>query len=158
MIPQELEPAISEEFPFIPMPEKESLKFHSHGCLECDYLANDLDYVRCKEINGEVIRLIHREMFCLSAAGWCWALPHYLRFCLTPEAEYNRMETEFLIYNLGPAEQFEEESKERFSLLSQRQISCLLLFLEHLEQSPHWSEYCPENIARARKFIGALRA
>jgi hypothetical protein len=40
---------------------------------------------------------MHQEMTCLSARGWSWALPHYLPFCLTPEAEYNRMETEFLI-------------------------------------------------------------
>jgi len=93
----------------------------------------------------------------LSAKGWSWALPHYLSYCLTPEAEYNKMETEFLIYNFGCADKYKVNMTAQLSGLTDRQLRCLILFIEFLSVHPRWSEYCPEEIARALVFLRSLK-
>jgi hypothetical protein len=65
----------------------------------------------------------------LSANGWAWALPHYLPICLSPEAEYNQMETEWLIYSLGRSDEHEHDAMVRLSALSKPQIQTLDTFL-----------------------------
>jgi hypothetical protein len=149
---------IESVFPEVEMPEGLALSFHKDDCFECEYLRNDLEEYRGKEISGEVIRLLHQELSCLSADGWRWILRHYLKFCLTPEAEYNQMETEFLIYNLGPDEKFEEETLQRLSGLNQAQLNCIVHFLEWCAEHPFWKDYFPENIAKALSFIQSIKA
>jgi hypothetical protein len=79
---------IRAAFPELPMPAERELRFHSDGCDQCAYLSEYLHENRNKPVDGPIIRYMHQEMSCLSAKGWAWALPHYLPFCLTPEAEY----------------------------------------------------------------------
>jgi hypothetical protein len=145
-------------FPLVEMPSQVDLRFHPDGCLQCDFLSQYLDEHRDGIINGAVIRYMHIEMTGLSAKGWSWALPHYLPYCLTPEAEYNQSETEYLIYNLGPSDEFKDETKERLSGLSNQQIRCLKHFLDWLIQHPKWSDYCPEDIVRAIQIVNELDA
>jgi hypothetical protein len=152
----ELLAEIRRAYPVVEMPKKRGLRFHAEGCVQCQYLSDYLDEHRGQPIDGEIIRYMHQEMSCLSAAGWAWALPHYLPFCLTPEAEYNQMETEFLIYGLGPRDEHKTEAKERLSALSDPQIDCLKSFLGWLSVHPKWSEYCPEDISRAERFLDEL--
>ena len=147
---------IKDVFPPVAMPAKSRLCFHSLGCFHCDYLAKELEQCRGKPVNGSVIRLLHQEMSCLSAKGWAWALPHYLPFCLTPEAEYNQMETEFLIYNLAPGGKFEAETRDRLSSLSGQQLTCLVHFLDWLKNHPKWSTYCPSEIDQAHEFVSSI--
>jgi len=154
----ELLAEIQSVFPHVEMPINAELRFHPEGCLHCDYLAQDLEEMRGKPVDGNVIRHLHQEMSCLSAKGWAWALPHYLPFCLTPEAEYNQMETEFLVYNLGPDEKFRTETLQRLSLLSATQLSCLVHFIEWLQAHPKWSEYCPADLSKAREFLRGIDA
>jgi len=148
---------IHAAFPKVDMPSKVDLRFHHDGCYQCNYLSEYLDQRRDQNVDGAVIRYMHQEMSCLSAKGWAWALPHYLPFCLTAEAEHNQLETEFLIYNLGPREEFKEDQRARLSALNQSQIRCLALFLEWLRLHPKWSEYCPADIARAARFLGEIQ-
>ena len=145
-------------FPPLDMPIETELRFHAEGCDHCAFLARDLAELRGKPIGGAAIRHMHQEMSCLSAKGWAWALPHYLPFCLTPEAEYNQMETEFLVYNLSPEEQFKAETLQRLSLLSSRQVRCLIHFVEWLQVHPSWSVYFPAEIEKALEFLHALDA
>lgn len=140
-------------FPLVEMPNGLDLPFHKDGCFECDSLRDDLEYYRGREITGEAIRLVHQEMSHLSAKAWQWILPHYLRFCLTPEAEYNHMETEFLIYNLRPDLKFQKDTIQRLSFLNKKQIYCLMLFLEWCLSQQYWKEYCPSDINRALDFL-----
>lgn len=147
---------IHAAFPPVEMPSEAELRYHAEGCFQCDYLASELASLRGKPIDGAVIRHMHQEMSCLSAKGWAWALPHYLPFCLTPEAEYNRMETDFLVYSLGPEEQYRQETRERMSLLNARQVKCLISFVEWLREHPHWGEFFPEEIEEASRFLHAL--
>lgn len=147
---------IESAFPFVEMPLGIELSFYKDGCFECDRLRDDLEQYRGKEITVEAIRLIHQEMSILSAKAWQWLLPHYLRFCLTPEAEYNRVETEFLIYNLGPALEFQKDTMQRLSLLNRDQINCLIHFLEWCANHQYWKDYCLEDINKARKFLSKV--
>ena len=140
------------------MPSKRELRFHADDCPQCTYLSEYLDERRGQQVDGSMIRYMHQEMGCLSAEGWAWALPHYLPFCFTAEAEYNRMETEFLIYNLAPTEEFKAEQMTRMSALDAEQIRGLLAFLEWLQSQPRWSEYCPDELAKALKFVRELAA
>jgi hypothetical protein len=149
---------IRRVFPPVPMPNLHDLRFHPAGCVQCQWLSEYLDENRGKPIDGPIIRYMHQELGCLSAKGWVWALPHYLPFCLTAEAAYNQMETEFLIYNLGPAEEYEAETRLRLSTLNSDQVGCLIRFLKWCEAHPHWSEYCPENISSALQFVGTIKA
>ena len=149
---------IEEAFPLVEMPLDSELSFHNDGCLECDDLRKDIEEYRGKDITGEVIRLVHQEMSLLSAKTWRWLLPYYLKFCLTPEAEHNRMETEFLIYSLAPDLKFQMETLQRLSLLNDRQINCLIHFLEWCSIHEYWKEYCPDDINKALNFVKNILA
>ena len=144
---------IESAFPLVEMPPGIEIPFHKDGCIECDHLREDLEEYRGKEITGEAIRLIHQEMSHLSAKAWRWILPHYLKFCLTPEAEYNRMEAEFLIYSLGPNLKFQAETLQRLLILNRDQMNCLIHFLEWCLNHQYWKEYCPDDINRAINFL-----
>ncbi|MFZ6679625.1 hypothetical protein [Undibacterium sp. Tian12W] len=147
---------IASSFQVVPMPSKGALSVHQGDCPQCAYLRNYLEEQRDRKITRDVIRYLHNELSCLSTAGLKWILPHYLEFCLTPEAEYSKLETEFLIYHLGPELKFQHEAKAQLSCLHQKQIDCLVHFLEWCEIHPSWSEYCPDDIQRALNFMRTL--
>lgn len=140
-------------FPFVEMPIVGELTLHDANCPECRYLAEDLEQYRRKDITGETIRLIHQEMSYLSAKATRWILPHYLRYCLTPEAEYNRMETEYLIYHFGPRCEFQQRTSGQLSLLNTVQLKCLIHFFEWCLRQSYWREYCPQDIESAISFL-----
>ncbi|MFZ6721720.1 DUF6714 family protein [Undibacterium sp. Ji49W] len=142
--------------PEVPMPINAELTFHKTDCLQCEYLRNELEENRDKEITGKLIRYLHMELSCLSSASWRWILPHYLKFSLTPEAVRNTFETQSIIFNLGPDPAFQADTKVRLSSLNQKQITCLVHFLEWLKNHTHWNEYCPEDIDGALKFMRSL--
>ena len=142
---------IEEAFPLVDMPSSADLI--APGFSQYNYLAEELERYRGKEISGDAIRIIHQDLSHLSASAWHWILPHYLRFCLTAEAEYNRMETEFLIYNLGPDLRFQADVVKRLSQLTNSQISCLIDFLGWCLSQEYWREYCPDSIARGIGFL-----
>ncbi len=155
---QALKNEIEHVFPFIEKPQGISISFHEDDCSQCGYLREDLSVYLDPELPMEGIRDIHQEMSCLSAEGWRWALPSYLRFCFTKEAVENGMETEYLIYNLSPAAKHEAETTERLSALSDDQISCLKHFLEWCKEHEYWAEYCPSEIEAGIEFVSKIRA
>ncbi len=146
---------IEAAFPFVEMPSESELAFHLNGCRDCDDVREELEHYRGKEITGKAIRAAHRYLSTLSAKATRWILPHYLRFCFTAEAEYNRMETESLIYSLGPGPGAEvlEEKLQRLSMLNADQITCLIHFLEWCLGDEYWSQYCPEDIELGLSFL-----
>ena len=152
----ELAQAIEDAFPFLDMPSSEKLAIHDSSCGRCADLAKDIDECRGREIAGDAIRLVHQDLSHLSRWAWQWILPHYLRFCLTSEAKQNRMETEFLIYNLAPDQRFESDTGARLSLLSIGQLKVLLQFLLWLSGDEYWSVYCPQDIHRGQVFLETL--
>ena len=150
---KELLKEIEVIFPLIEKPKGIDISFHRDDCFECKALRKDLEKYEGKTIPAEGIRYLYNEMSCLSSKGWLWAMPSYLTHCLTTEPTYSSTETEFLIYNLGPDEKYKEETKKRLGLFKPRQIQCLIHFLEWCLSNEHWSEYCPEDIERAIRFL-----
>jgi hypothetical protein len=144
---------IETAFPFVEMPVGAELPFNTPFTPEDRYLIEELEQFRDREISGKAIRFVHQEMSLLSAKAWQWLMPHYLRFCLTSEAAYNRMETEFLIYNLGPELKFQSGTLKRLSLFTARQAGCLIHFLQWCRNQEYWRDYCPENIDSAIAFL-----
>lgn len=144
---------IAAVFPAVPMPARQELPFHKSGCAECLEVAADLEQYRGKEVSADVVRGVHQELSHLSAKAWQWLLPDYLRFCLTADALYSRVETEFLIYSLGPDLKFQADTLRRFSLLTAGQLTCLIHFVEWCSRHEFWSEYFPESIERALTFL-----
>lgn len=151
-----LQREIDAAFPILDMPSRADIVFHGEECPHCHYLAMDMEDYRNKPVDGKLIRHLHQELSCLSAKGLCWILPHYLSFCLTPEAEYNTMETEFLIYYLSPSPQYQQERLQQLRLLTKKQLRCLTLFLQWCASHPYWRDYCPNNIQTAQQFLQKL--
>lgn len=153
LIKNALSEEIARTFPIVEMPKAEKILVPGRGD---EYIAEELERFRNKELDGVAIRLVHQEMSSLTAEAWCWILPHYLRFCLTPEAEYNRMETEFLIYNLGPEPQFQANAAARLSLLTSQQISTLVNFLNWCLCVDYWRENFSTYLQRGVEFLSAV--
>ena len=147
---------INYVFPYIEMPAYRELSFCKPACEQDKGFFEGLELYRDKEITGEVIRLVHQELYLLSGKSWAWILPHYIRYCLTPEGEYNGSETEFLIYNLGPSKRFRSDTKKRLSKLNNSQISCLTDFCYWLLQDPKWRDVSEDDIQQAIDFLRSL--
>lgn len=149
---------INTVFPLVDKPSDAQLTFHETGCHECDYLVQDLSQFKDKTLPNNGIREIHQEMSCLSAKAWRWALPSYLNYCLSEDGAYSQMETEFLIYNLSPSEEFSEDAKVRLSALNKEQVQCLVNFLEWCKVHDYWREYCPDEIKSGIIFLSETYA
>lgn len=144
---------VENTFPFVQKPKGIEISFHKDDCLLCRYLREDLEEYDQPEIPQAGIQEVHTEMSCLSATGWRWVLPSYLRQSLAAAGDIYDNETEFLIYNLGPAPEYQPETLERLSALNPQQIACLIHFLEWCSDHEHWSGYCPEEIHRGLAFL-----
>lgn len=142
--------------PMVQKPPARSIMFHESGCFQCEYVRSDLEQYTEPSLPDEAIRYLHNDMSCLSAAGWRWALPSYLKRCITQDL-HDPIETEFLIYNLSPGEEHKAESEQRLSKLSLEQLDCLVHFIEWCNEHPHWSEYCPEEISMAFEFLNSVK-
>lgn len=145
-------------FPYVEKPCGSELPFHKVGCNQCDFLVADLEPYKEKKISEKGIREAYTEMSCLSAKGWCWVLPSYLRHCVLSIDE-SRDFAEFLIYNLSPREEHKQGVAERLSEINHEQLNCILSFLYWCESSEHWvSKYCPDNLAEAIVFVNKLKS
>jgi hypothetical protein len=145
---------IEKAFPKVEMPERSELLLAQMKAVgDSDHLVQDLEELRGKLIDGTAIRSVHQELSFLSAATWRWLLPHYLSYCLTDEARYNRFETEFLIYNLGPSLEFQRDTQKKLALLNMAQLACLIDFLTWCLEDEEWRDLFAENIARAISFL-----
>ncbi len=148
---------VEKVFVQVNKPSGLAISFHKVGCCQCEYLRKDMACHEGQWLPSEAIRYLHGEMSCLSAKGWRWVLPSYLRHCLTQDTNKDPKETEFLIYNLGPALKYQKETIQRLSMLNAEQITCLIHFLEWCAAHEHWSKYCPEDIDKALAFMRTLR-
>jgi hypothetical protein len=153
MMTAELLSEVEHVFPFVEKPQELDLSFHKDECYHCEFLRRDLVNFTGQELPRDALRVVFNEMSCLSAAGSRWVLPSYLRHCLAVADTYDDSETEYLIYNLGPAPEHQCETRERLAALNDEQITCLIHFLEWCGVHPYWSAYCQEDISRALAFM-----
>ena len=148
---------IEKTFPFVDKPNGLALLHHKVGCFNCEMVRRDLETYSKPELPKEALRYLHNEMGCLSAKGWRWVLPSYLRYCVGVNDTYDGLETEYLIYTLGPDLKYQKETFEHLSELTGPQIDCLIHFLGWCSAHPHWSDYCPKDIQRAIAFMQTYR-
>lgn len=153
---ENLSKEIDRVFPLIEMPSPEKISHHLRGCSTCEHLAADLENYKNKPIGADVIRELHQEMSHLSAEAWQWLLPYYLKYCLTPEANYSCFETEFLIYSLAPVKEFEADVTSRLCFLNTDQIRVVRDFMIYLSSIDHWRNYCPVEIGRGIAFLSGF--
>ncbi|EFK97618.1 conserved hypothetical protein, partial [sediment metagenome] len=104
------------------------------------------------ELPVAAVRYLFDELTTLSPKGMEWVLPSYLR-CILEAQENLDSSTEYLIYNLAPEPEYEQETSERLSRLSDEQIQCLIKLVQHWQQSERWREYCPKELDRALQFL-----
>jgi hypothetical protein len=147
-------------FPLVEMPPETELVFHKGGCPQCYDLRKDLEERRGEAITDDFIRMLHQELYNLSAQSMRWILPHYLRFCLTPisftpKAQYNEMETELFIYNLSPSLKYQKDTLQRLSVLNQTQIMCLIHFFEWCKNQ-YGEEAFSGRIDKAINFLRSI--
>lgn len=149
---------VNRVFPYVEKQTGIDISFHKFDCGHCQYLREDLEEFVGIKLPSKALRTVYGEMSSLSADGWNWILPSYLRHCLSVENNYDDLETEFLIYNLGPDEKYIEETLLRLAVFNIEQVDCIVHFLEWCGCHKHWSEYCPENIEKALAFMRTVRS
>lgn len=139
-------------FPYVPRPDLSEISFHGDDCPHCEMSRNFLGEFTEPELPPSAIRYLFDELTTLSPKAMAWVLPSYIRQTLT-DPEHMDSATEYLIYNLGPSAEFEEETTVRLSSLDGKQIQCLKELIDYWKQSERWGEYCPEDLERARLFL-----
>ena len=144
-------------FPFVGMPPVERLISHSAAQRAgVDYLLSELEEYRGKSVTVELIKAIHQELHNLSAEAWGWILPYYLRFCMSEDGLQSGIELEYLIYKFDPKQEFREETIEKFSLLTKKQIKCLIDIVQWCMNDEYWYEYFPDNLQGAMRFLQSV--
>ena len=150
---------VKQVFSFVDMPPQDEMVPSTPRTIESEEIREDMEAYRGKEITGEAIRTIQRYFPVLSAKATRWILPHFLRYCLTPDAESDRRrQVESLIYALSPEVEYVADAAERFTLLNAAQIACLVHFLEQCLKDPYWVDAYPERILEGILFLRRLLA
>jgi hypothetical protein len=116
----------------------------------------ELGKLNSEQLPFSAVRWFHDELGTLSAKATAWILPVYLRFVLTAEDVDDPLPTEWLIYNLSPKPEYEEETRARLALLNGDQLEALRVLVEHWKRDPRWSEYHGDDLDRATAFLVSL--
>ncbi len=155
----ELTDCINRAFELVDFPLKDDLVDGSLS--EQDYgvdVATDLERWRSKIPDKSLLREMHQELRKLSPSATRWIVPHYLRYAVTNEAKYSRMETSFFVLSLIPRREGEDRQiAQRLSSLSRKQIECMTKVLEHLNADSEWAEDMGEDIESALCALHGLR-
>ena len=142
---------INRAFKTVEFPLKDDLVASSLGAQ--DYgseVAADLESWRTKAPDNDLLRQMHQELRKLSPAATRWIVPHYLRYALTEEAKYSRMEVSFFVLSLvSRSKEEDQQVATRLSLMSGEQIDCLEKVLAHLKADSDWSDYMGEDFEAA---------
>lgn len=121
-------------------------------------VAADLECWRTRVPDDSLLREMHQELRKLSAAATRWIVPHYLRYALTEQAKYSRMEISFFVLSLVARSKEEvQQIVTRLSSMSTEQIGCLAKVLAYLHADPDWAEYMGEDIEAALATLRSLR-
>ena len=151
---------IDRAFEAAPLPLKEDLVDNSLS--DQDYgsqLAADLDRWRTVIPDKKLLQDMHQELRKLSAATTRWIVPHYLRYALTEEAKYSRMEVSFFVLSLVSRHPDEDlQISARLSLMTDEQFGCVSEVLAHLRGDPDWGEYMGEDFDAALTTLSRLRS
>jgi len=151
----ELLKEVDEAFPCMEMPESAELLFHQDQCRSCAEVRRYLDASRGVKADDALIRFIHQQLYHLSPVAFRWILPSYLKFCLSSVS--SQEEVYFLVYNLSPDQEFQEDTYRRLSALNAAQIRCLIHFLNWCSGNECWVEI-RGDVDKAIKFLHTVKA
>jgi hypothetical protein len=108
----ELLAKIEDAFPPMDMPPIGSVTVHDGGswleksiCPDCDYDQKQFADWDQKITSGQLDAFPVCDVFCLSAIGMKWALPHYLRQCIA-NGFYDDQMKDRLVFTYIPSENF----------------------------------------------------
>lgn len=104
---------IEHAFPHIARPPQAELQFHKEGCASCDVFWRHMAEYSHPRLPASAIRYLCDEWDTFSPIALTWILPSYLRHILTEEDERDPRPTEYLVYNLGPSPEHEEDTRLR---------------------------------------------
>jgi hypothetical protein len=121
--------------------------------VECFRVPSGRLLVAGQELPASAIRYLCDEWDTFSPIALTWILPSYLRHILTEEDERDPRPTEYLVYNLGPSPEHEEDTRLRLSLLTAEQVTVLAATLDYLCSQPYWNDYWGDDLAAARAFL-----
>jgi len=150
---------IDHAFKAVEFPPKEDLVDSTLPQQDSGFqVAADLECWRTRTPDESLLREMHQELRKLSAAATRWIVPHYLRYALTEQAKYSRMEISFFVLSLVARSKEEvQQIATRLSSMSTEQIRCLTKVLEYLGADTDWAEYMGEDIEAALATLRSLR-
>ena len=152
---KELLAEITVNFPFVEIPDA------SQFFLLDNYERADFNLVADLASNqhekGDIPRLLQLELHAMSPKAWIYALPYFLSYGVTPEAEYTDSEIAFLIFALSPQPEFENASAYKLSELNSKQLQCLLHFFEWCATNEYWAENYSSELEAVSKFLVRVR-
>jgi hypothetical protein len=146
---------VESAFPYVARPTDGEIPFHQDSCAHCEMTVLELGKLHSEQLPFSAVRWFHDELGTLSAKATAWILPVYLRFVLTAEDARDPLPTEWLIYDLSPKPEYEEETRARLALLNGDQLEALQVMVEHWKGDPRWSEY-GDDLGRAAAFLVSL--
>jgi len=146
---------INEAYPYMSMPASMDLTVHTHGCEYCADVRERLEAYRGLELDKTVYIFMRRNWGTLSPVGFLWFIPLYLRYCISLQWDDAEELIYFLVYSFDPLPESEDSSFIRLSLLSVKQIKCLIYFLEWCDENENYYESEVDTI-KAFNFLHRL--
>ena len=147
---------VERAFPYVERPAEAEIPFHMDACSNCEMVIRDLRNYPGEQLPFSAVRWFHSDLSSLSAKATAWILPVYLRFVLTAEDARDPLPTQFLIYNLSPAPEYEVETRTRLSMLNIDQLEALQAMVGYWKRDPHWSDFSGDSLDRAADFLSDL--
>ena len=148
---------IESLFPLIDKPARHEISTHNDDCMECRYVRKESAKYDM-EISTEGLRWFHNELSLFSGKGLVWVLTSLLRYCVSVDDTYDGVETEYLIYHLSPAKEYESNTISQLDAFSRDQIDCLISFICWCKNHQYWKDYCLEDIEKAEHFLKKINA
>ena len=148
---------IEKLFPLIDKPARHEISAHNDDCFQCHYLREESEKYDI-EISRQGLRWFHNELSLFSGKGLVWVLTSLLRYCVSVDDTYDGAETEFLIYHLSPAKEYENDTISQLEAFSRDQIGCLMSFISWCKAHQYWKDYCLEDIEKAECFLKKINA
>ena len=150
---------IGNAFNFVAKPAHGAFLVRRDNRYDCQHVKEALDSYNEMELPPQALRHLHSDLSCLSPKGFRWALPSYLRYCVSDPALLYRdelVETEFLIYHLSHELEYQAEVTQQLSVLNSQQIDCLISFVDWCKEGD-WGEYYSDHLTKAHDFLVTLR-
>jgi len=156
---ESLRDEIENAFNFVAKPEHGAFLVRPDNRYECQHVTEALDSYNEMELPPQALRHLHSDLSCLSPIGFRWALPSYLRCCVSDVALRYRdefVETEFLIYHFSHGSEYQAEVIKQLAILNSQQIECLISFIGWCKEG-EWGDCYSDHLTKAHDFLVTMK-